>query len=521
MLAKQYMKNKIEILDCTLRDGGYYTNWDFDKNFVIKYLKTMEETESIKIVELGYRSLPKEKYLGEYFYLPKYFLEEAKKIAPSKILAIMLNEKDVTIKDLHILDDCVGNIDLIRLAVDPLNLKRALKLAKKIKDKGFKVAINLMYMSKWANDTNFLASLKDTENKIDYLYLVDSYGSTDPEEVFKLVSDIKNLISTPIGFHGHNNLELALINSSKALEAGCSIVDVTISGMGRGAGNLRTELFLTYLSSKKKIDFNLIKFTEIVDKVDELKDYYKWGVSFPYIISGAYSLKQAEVMNWISKKRYDLNTIVNALQNKKNELIDNIKLKVFKNNHKFNIALIVGGGVSVKKHTQVIKKYLSLNKNVALIHAGCRNFELFKDLNVKHFLCLSGSEANKFDLLKINSNSIDIKLIISPYPREMGTFLPKNYDNNIFELDSYTFTKKYHDSLFAIALQLALDVNANNVNLVGFDGYNFDPSNDVSPLTDENQYLIDNFNLKSIIKINSFTPTQYKNTSTQSIFCNI
>ncbi len=54
------MKNKIEILDCTLRDGGYYTNWDFDKNFVIKYLKTMEETESIKIVELGYRSLPKE-----------------------------------------------------------------------------------------------------------------------------------------------------------------------------------------------------------------------------------------------------------------------------------------------------------------------------------------------------------------------------------------------------------------------------------------------------------------------------
>jgi len=103
------MKSKIEILDCTLRDGGYYTNWDFDKEFVTKYLKTMENTESIKIVELGYRSLPKENYLGEYYYSPKYFLEEAKEIAPSKMLAIMLNEKDVTINDLHILDDCVGN----------------------------------------------------------------------------------------------------------------------------------------------------------------------------------------------------------------------------------------------------------------------------------------------------------------------------------------------------------------------------------------------------------------------------
>ena len=515
------MKNKIEILDCTLRDGGYYTNWDFDKEFVTKYLKTMEDTESIKIVELGYRSLSKENYLGEYYYCPKYFLEEAREIAPSKILAIMLNEKDVTINDLYIIDDCVGNVDLIRLAVNPINLKRALLLATKIKEKGFKVAINLMYMSEWANDKKFLSSLKDTEGKVDYLYLVDSFGSADPEEVFKLVCNITNFTSTPIGFHGHNNLELALINSLKALEAGCSIVDVTISGMGRGAGNLSTELLLTYLSSKNAIDFNLTKFSEIVSKVEELKSYYKWGVSFPYIISGAYSLPQSDVMNWIAKERHDINSIVNALQNKKNKLIDNIKLKIFKNHHQFNSALIIGGGTSVKKHIQVIKKYLSLNTNVALIHAGCRNFELFKDLNVQQFVCLAGSESNKFDLLKISPNSIDIKLIIAPYPREMGTFLPENFDNNIFELGSYTFTKKYYDSPFAIALQLALEVNADKVDLIGFDGYNLNSSNKMLQVINENQYLIDNFNLKSNIKINSFTLTTYSNTSTKSIFCNI
>jgi len=353
------------------------------------------------------------------------------------------------------------------------------------------------------------------------LYLVDSFGSADPEEVFKLVCNITNFTSTPIGFHGHNNLELALINSLKALEAGCSIVDVTISGMGRGAGNLSTELLLTYLSSKNAIDFNLTKFSEIVSKVEELKSYYKWGVSFPYIISGAYSLPQSDVMNWIAKERHDINSIVNALQNKKNKLIDNIKLKIFKNHHQFNSALIIGGGTSVKKHIQVIKKYLSLNTNVALIHAGCRNFELFKDLNVQQFVCLAGSESNKFDLLKISPNSIDIKLIIAPYPREMGTFLPENFDNNIFELGSYTFTKKYYDSPFAIALQLALEVNADKVDLIGFDGYNLNSSNKMLQVINENQYLIDNFNLKSNIKINSFTLTKYNNTSTKSIFCNI
>jgi len=209
------------------------------------------------------------------------------------------------------------------------------------------------------------------------------------------------------------------------------------------------------------------------------------------------------------------------LQNKKNKLIDNIKLKIFKNHHQFNSALIIGGGTSVKKHIQVIKKYLSLNTNVALIHAGCRNFELFKDLNVQQFVCLAGSESNKFDLLKISPNSIDIKLIIAPYPREMGTFLPENFDNNIFELGSYTFTKKYYDSPFAIALQLALEVNADKVDLIGFDGYNLNSSNKMLQVINENQYLIDNFNLKSNIKINSFTLTKYNNTSTKSIFCNI
>ena len=56
-------------LDCTLRDGGYYTNWDFQESFLNDYLNTVNKTD-IEYIEIGYRSIPLEVYKGEYYYLP-------------------------------------------------------------------------------------------------------------------------------------------------------------------------------------------------------------------------------------------------------------------------------------------------------------------------------------------------------------------------------------------------------------------------------------------------------------------
>lgn len=510
------MKRKFEILDCTLRDGGYYTNWDFDKSFVVNYLQTMEATEAIDIIEVGYRSTPKKEYMGEYFYCPKYFLTEAKKIAPSKKIAIMLNVKDVSLKDIYIVDDCIGSVDIIRLASSPSQLKHAVLLASKIKEKGFKVALNLMYLSDWLKDEPFLDGLKSIKDKVDYLYLVDSFGSVQPDKLPVLIAKVQKFVSVPIGFHAHNNLELALINSLEAIRAGCSVVDVTISGMGRGAGNLSSELLLTYLSSRDEIEFNLTRFSGIVSEVGKLKKQYEWGASFPYIISGAYSLAQSNVMSWLSKERHDVDSVVNALQNQKDRVMDSVKLKTF-SSPVFEKVLIIGGGESVSRYFHGIRHYLEGEKDIALIHAGCKNLEFFAGFNHKNFVCLSGSEANRFDLLNIDHGSVNLEVIIGPYPREMGVFLPKKQCSKIRELKNYTFTDKYDDSLFAIALQLAIDVRALEINLVGFDGYDLDSS--LLSVMKENQYLIDSFNLKSDFKINSFTPTRYDNISTNSIFC--
>ncbi len=149
------------------------------------------------------------------------------------------------------------------------------------------------------------------------------------------------------------------------------------------------------------------------------------------------------------------------------------------------------------------------------------NFELFKDINCQQFVCIAGSESNKFNQLEINPNFNGIKLIMAPYPREMGTFLPKHFEEKTFELSTYTFTGEYHDSLFAIALQLTLEIDVSEVNLIGFDGYGLNSNNNMLEVSRENQYLIDHFTSFSNIPINSFTPTEYKNITTKSIFCNL
>src|SRR5688500_12545167 len=100
-----------EILDCTLRDGGYYTNWDFNRNLVELYYSSFNELP-VDYLEIGYRSNPMKEYLGEYFYCPAYVLEEAKQRSNKK-LVIILNEKDVRTEHVKkLLQPCAGLITM-------------------------------------------------------------------------------------------------------------------------------------------------------------------------------------------------------------------------------------------------------------------------------------------------------------------------------------------------------------------------------------------------------------------------
>ena len=245
----------MKILDCTLRDGGYYTNWDFDEKLVDVYIQSMNNLP-IDYIEIGYRSTIKKGYLGEYFYLPLYVMERIKSETTKK-LVVILDEKDVKKEDVkELLEPSLNLIDMVRLAITPESLERAIELATDVKAMGFEVGFNVMYMSNWKNQPAFLDLLPKINGIADYFYMVDSFGGVYPEDVKEIYNLVQSKINVPIGFHGHNNIELALINTLTAIECGATIVDATITGMGRGAGNLKTELLLTALNAKSNLDFD-------------------------------------------------------------------------------------------------------------------------------------------------------------------------------------------------------------------------------------------------------------------------
>jgi 4-hydroxy 2-oxovalerate aldolase len=507
-----------KILDCTLRDGGYYTNWDFDKKVSNTYFESLNQLP-VDYLEIGYRSQAMSEYLGKYYYCPIYLLEAIRKQSSKKIVVI-LNEKDVRVVDLpQLILPIIGYVDMVRLAIDPKNFSRALVLAEAIKKLGFEVGFNVMYMSNWDKEKEFLAQIKNVDGIADIFYMVDSYGGVYPSDVKRIYNLVREQSNVPIGFHGHNNLELGLINTLTAIECGAEMVDTTITGMGRGAGNLKTELLLTSLQSKGEISVDFNALSKVVAAFTSLQEYHGWGTNLPYMVSGANSLPQKEVMDWMAKRYYSLNSIIRALTNqsqgkKDNETVDQFPIS---EKNQFNKVLIVGGGPSIKEHSEALTNFLTSNPTIPIIHASSKNARIFEQLSNPQFFCLMGNEGHRMEEVFGNQVIQNGTCILPPFPREMGTYIPQSLRSTVYELKPSTFFSTIN-SQTAMALELALSFNCHSIFVAGYDGYTG------TAITEKDQDLfIENEHLfqmisSSTISIESITPTRYSNLKNQSIY---
>mgnify|MGYP003242037705 FL=1 len=505
----------MKILDCTLRDGGYYTNWDFDKAIVDAYIGGTNILP-IDYLEIGYRNNPSKEYLGKYGYCPIFELEDLRKKSQKK-LAVMLNEKNVTLKDLdYLLSPIDGLIDMVRLAIDPNNFDRAVKLAEIIKKRGFEVGFNTMYMSKWKEYEGFISKLKNVNGIADLFCMVDSYGGVYPDDVQEMLLIVKENVTCPVGFHGHNNLELGLINTLTAINNGVDFVDTTILGMGRGAGNLKTELLLTYMNKNSGLDVDFNVLGDIILAFSGLLKKYEWGTNLPYMLSGANSLPQKDVMDWVSNRVYSFNSIVRALDNKKEKIVDNAKFPLLSTSQ-YDKVIIIGGGENAVLHKEGIKEFIRKNLSVALIYATSRNAMSYFDLDCPKYYCLVGTEGKRLSKT-VGEKAFNNICVLPPYPRKMGTDVPEFAVRNTFELGKIEFTTQYPDSCTAIALQIAIDLGAKETYIVGYDGYPEILSEKEMVLTHENKILFTDYSRFINKPLVSLTPTLYKELEIKSIY---
>lgn len=500
----------MRILDCTIRDGGYYTLWDFETTMIDKYCRLVAKMP-IEYIEIGYKSPVKSGYLGEYYYLPKNRLLNIRKILhKSQKISLMLNIKDCLDTDINkLLSGCIDLVDMIRLATNPDKVLDSLKIAKVIKAMGFKVGLNIMYISKLHDKHQLYQKLDNIDGYIDYIYLVDSYGSIYPQQLKTIINKFKKLSKIKLGFHGHDNLDLAFINSLTAIDCGVEMIDSTVLGMGRGAGNLKLELLLTHLKVKDNLDVNINILAQIVELFTPLLSQYKWGTNFPYMISGSYGLAQKDVMEAIEIDRYSLASIVNTMNTASKK-----KLDVFKCESNHEKSIIVGGGISIEKHLNVIISYLAQNKEIVVIHSTSKYIKKFSMLKNKQLFCIAGDEINKLD--SITNYKFIEKYIFEPSPRKINVDILETY--NFFELKSISFIESFTDSPLTLALQTALEINSNNIELIGFDGYGKVKSKKELYLMNENQNILDKFQNKNSVEIVFLTRTSYKNIIQSSIY---
>ena len=266
-----------KILDCTLRDGGYYTDWKFDTKLVRQLVKSLD-SNNVDIIELGYKSPV---IGGPYRKCNDGFINSIIDFKVEADLAFMIDVKDYVINNKinkSLIEDIIkpsSVFKVCRVAAKYNEIHYIPEIVKILQNLGYDVICNLMAISKTLKE-EVEAYTNITQNlNLKAIYIADSYGALYPK-------DVKHILQNKSinGIHTHDNMGLAFANCLEAIDQGATYIDGTLTGMGRGVGNVTTEQLLTH---RGEINSDLL---DCIDKFNKMKKHYGWGTNALYHKAG-------------------------------------------------------------------------------------------------------------------------------------------------------------------------------------------------------------------------------------------
>jgi len=282
-------RSEIRVLDCTIRDGGLMNAHGFDYE-TVKAVYQANVEAGVDYMELGYKA--SKRIFAPSEYGPWKFCDEddIRRIVGENETGLKLSAMaDAERTDYHedILPREQSVLDMIRVATYIHQMPTALDIAEDAHDKGYETTINLMAVStvqEWELD-EALDLMADSE--IDAIYLVDSFGAFYSEQVHYLVRKyLRHAIprGKMVGMHAHNNQQLAYANTIEAIILGANMLDGSIAGLGRGAGNCSLEQLLGFLHNPK---YRLRPILRCIrDQIEPMRADLRWGFDIPYMITG-------------------------------------------------------------------------------------------------------------------------------------------------------------------------------------------------------------------------------------------
>ena len=282
------VREDIKVFDCTIRDGGLVNNYHFSDEFV-KAHYDMCVAAGIDYMEIGKNVSPTVMSEDEYGCWNFCKEEDIKRIVgenDTNLKIAVMADVGRTIKE-EIPPKNESVIDMIRVATYIHQLPEAIDLIEDFHAKGYETTCNIMAISKSFDDELDEVLLQVGKSSTDVIYIADSFGSFYPEQINKLTEKYLNVAKESgkqVGIHAHNNLQLAYANTLEAMIYGTSYLDVTVSGLGRGAGNCPMELLVGFLKNPKYKLSPVLKFIE--EHIVPLEKELDWGYSVPYMITG-------------------------------------------------------------------------------------------------------------------------------------------------------------------------------------------------------------------------------------------
>lgn len=315
-------RSDIKVVDCTLRDGGLVNNFGFSDEFVKDLYRTNIKA-GVDYMEFGYKAskdiFSKADY-GKWKFCDE---EDIRAIVGNNDfdlkISVMTDVGRTDYKnDILKKEDSV--IDLVRTATYIHQIPTAIEMIQDAHEKGYETTVNIMAISKVSEDELDKGLELLAECDVDVIYLVDSFGAFYPEQIHRLTDKYMNIAEKygkKIGIHAHNNQQLAFANTIEALTHGASLLDATVSGMGRGAGNCYMESLLAFLRNPK---YNLVPVMDFVQKYmkAEREKGSIWGYDIPYLLTGVMNSHPSSAIRFMGEKREDYSKFYQ-------ELLDNME----------------------------------------------------------------------------------------------------------------------------------------------------------------------------------------------------
>ena len=320
------MVNKYFLLDCTLRDGGYYNNWDFSTELIQQYLQAMVAA-GVDIVELGLRSLKNTGFKGACAFTSDEYIRSLN--VPSALKAgIMINASEL-LADLPLSDALAklmpndaaqSPVQLVRIACHVHEFEQALPAAHWLKERGFMVGFNLMQVADRSEAEIKALAKAATVYPLDALYFADSMGSMKPAQAAQIICWLRSEWQGALGIHTHDNLGLALSNTLRAIEEGVTWVDATVTGMGRGPGNARTEELAIEMAELRGSALNMVPLMTLIrSHFRPMQKQYGWGTNPYYYLAGKYGIHPTYIQEMLNDSRYSEEDVLAVIEHLKVE----------------------------------------------------------------------------------------------------------------------------------------------------------------------------------------------------------